>query len=304
MSWSFSRKTRLQKPAAQLMQEASLVLAMGGGYQAYFKQDRDGAVRDLAELDVMAQVARFCRERQAFCHHSLAVPQIALLYSTVGHYAESPRLFHWSGSPGVAVLRKALTGILENQYGVQILSEHHLHGQMSQWPVIVVPGWKHLAPDFCAELVAYAEQGGRLLLIDPVPDQLFQSSRSPHGSSDGILTIDAVDENFPTILQQALPEPIVTVTGSKDIDVSPRRLDDRLTIHLVNTSGPHAKPPIGGIPQIEPIGPLNIEIRLARKPKAVTLQPGAHDLSFTWNDGLATLTLPRLDVYSILVVSP
>jgi hypothetical protein len=65
MSWSFSRKTRKQKPAVQLMQEAAVVLAMGGGYQAYFKQDRDGAVRDLAEMDVMAQVAQFCRERQA-----------------------------------------------------------------------------------------------------------------------------------------------------------------------------------------------------------------------------------------------
>ncbi|HYW78209.1 MAG TPA: hypothetical protein VE890_01485, partial [Thermoguttaceae bacterium] len=86
MSWSFSRKTRKQKPAVQLMQEAAVVLALGGGYQAYFKQDRDGAIRDPAEMDVMAQVARFCRDRQAFCHRSIAVPQIALLYSTAGHY--------------------------------------------------------------------------------------------------------------------------------------------------------------------------------------------------------------------------
>ncbi len=107
MSWSFSRKTRKQKPAIQLMQEAAVVLALGGGYQAYFKQDRDGAVRDLAEMDVMAEVARFCRARQAYCHHSVAVPQVALLYSTAGHYHGSSRLFHWTGSPGVTVLRGA-----------------------------------------------------------------------------------------------------------------------------------------------------------------------------------------------------
>ena len=59
-------------------QEAAVVLAMGGGYQAYFKQDRDGAVRDLADMDVMAEVAQFCRQRQAYCHRSVAVPQIAL----------------------------------------------------------------------------------------------------------------------------------------------------------------------------------------------------------------------------------
>ena len=77
-------------------------------------------IRDPAEMDVMAEVAQFCRDRQAFCHRSVAVPQIALLYSTAGHYRTSPRLFHWSGSPGVTVLRQALTEILRNQYSVQI----------------------------------------------------------------------------------------------------------------------------------------------------------------------------------------
>ena len=105
------------------------MLALGGGYQAYFKQDRDGAVRDPAEMDVMAEVARFCRERQAFCHHSVAVPQIALLYSTAGHYRGSPRLFHWSGSNGVTVLRQALTAILQQPVRVQIVSEHQLRGK-------------------------------------------------------------------------------------------------------------------------------------------------------------------------------
>ena len=165
MSWSFSRKTRKQKPAVQLMQEAAVVLALGGGYQAYFKQDRDGAVRDPAEMDVMAEVARFCRARQKYCHRSVAVPQIALLYSTAGHYRESAPLFHWSGSNGGRVLRKALTQMLENQYGVQILSEHHLKGKMSQWPVIVVPGWQYIEPDFRDELASYAKNGGTLLLI-------------------------------------------------------------------------------------------------------------------------------------------
>ena len=51
----------------QLKQEAAAVLSLGGGYQAYFKQDRDGAVRDLAEMDVMAEVAAFCRARQEYC---------------------------------------------------------------------------------------------------------------------------------------------------------------------------------------------------------------------------------------------
>jgi hypothetical protein len=303
MSWSFSRKTHKQKPAVQLMQEAAVVLALGGGYQAYFKQDRDGAVRDLAEMDVMAQVAKFCRERQAYCHRSVAVPQIVLLYSTAGHYRESPRLFHWAGSSGVAVLRKALTQILQNQNGVQIVSEHHLKGKMSQWPVIIVPGWKHLEPSFRDELAAYAKTGGRLLLIGPGPAELFKTELGTKADSS-IVAIESVDGTFPGVLRQVFPAPIVEVRGAKHIDVSPRMLNDRLSIHLVNTSGPHANAPDGGITTIEPVGPLTVSIRLRQDPKSITMQPEGKPLDIVWKDGQATVTVPQLDLYSILTVGP
>jgi hypothetical protein len=301
MSWSFSRKTRKQKPAVQLMQEAAVVLALGGGYQAYFKQDRDGAVRDPAEMDVMAQVARFCRDRQANCHRSVAVPQIALLYSTAGHYRESPRLFHWAGSNGVAVLRQALTQMLQNQYGVQILSEHHLQDKMQQWPLIVVPGWTHLEPDFRDQLAAYARSGGRLLLIGPGPSELFQAELDTK-PNNSIVAIERVDHAFADVLKRLFPAPLVEVTGAKDVDVSPRMLNGRLSIHLVNTSGPHADAPDGGITTIEPIGPLTVSIRLKDVPRSITLQPEGSRLDVNWSEGRATVTVPQVDLYSILTV--
>lgn len=303
MSWSFSRKTGKQKPAVQLMQEAAQVLAMGGGYQAYFKQDRDGAVRTPTEMDVMAEVARFCRERQAFCHRSVAVPQIALLYSTAGQYRESPRLFHWSGSNGVRVLREALTQILQHQYGVQILSEHQLRGHLSAWPVVVVPAWTFLESNFRDELAAYAKSGGRLVLIGPGPAALFE--RELGTSSDGSMVwVDGVDDTFSTVLASVFPEPIVKVTGTKDVDVSPRTLNGRLSIHLVNTSGPHADAPDGGIKAVTPVGPLTVSIRLGQPPKSITLQPEGELLEVTWSKGRAAVTVPQLGLYSILVVHP
>jgi hypothetical protein len=303
MSWSFSRETRRQKPAVQLMQEAAVVLAMGGGYQAYFKQDRDGAVRDLAEMDVMAEVAQFCRDRQAYCHRSVAVPQVALLYSTAGHYRKSPRLFHWVESHGVAVLRRALTQILQNQYGVQVLSEHHLRGQMSKWPVIVVPGWEYLEPEFRAELSAYAKTGGSLLLIGPGPAKLFGDELGTKADYS-IVAVESVDGEFPSILKEMFPAPIVEVRGARDVDVSPRTLNGRLSIHLVNTSGPHASAPAGGITTIEPVGPLTVSIRLDQAPESITVQPEGQPLRITWADGQATVAVPRLDLYSILIVDP
>lgn len=305
MSWSFSRKTRRQKPAAQLMQEAAVVLALGGGYQAYFKQDRDGAIRDPKEMDVMAEVARFCRARQAHCHRSVAVPQIALLYSTAGHYRASPRLFHWAGSAGVTVLRAALTEMLRQQYGVQILSEHQLAGNTARWPAIVVPGWAHLEPAFRSELATYAKEGGRLLLIGPGPAKLFaRELEAREEDRPAIVAVDAVDTSFPGVLRRLLPDPVVRVSGSRDVDVSPRTLGGRLSIHLVNTSGPHRSPPPGGIERIEPAGPLTVAIRLADRPRAITLQPEGRSLEVRWASGRATVTVPALAIHAILVVEP
>jgi hypothetical protein len=304
MSWSFTLKPRQQKPAIQLMQEAAVVLSLGGGYQAYFTQNRDGSVRT-DELDVMAQVAQFCRKHQAFCHHSVAVPQVALLYSTAGHQHSCKTLFHPSGSDGIDVLRQALRTMLDDQAAVQIVSEHHLTGAMAQWPLIVVPGWSYLEPAFRDELAAYAQKGGHLLLIGPGPAKLFEAELAAAKSSETapIVSVAAADATLLPALHRLMPERLVEVAGSEHVDVSPRRLHDRLAVHLVNTAGPHAEvPKEGGITAIPPVGPLTVSIRLPQQPKSVTLQPDGKPLEVTWKDGRAVVTVPQLELYSILVV--
>ncbi|NQV33740.1 MAG: hypothetical protein HQ515_13690, partial [Phycisphaeraceae bacterium] len=212
-------------------------------------------------------------------------------------------LFHWNGSHGVKVLRKALTEILQNQYGVQILSEHQLSGHTAQWPVIVVPGWAHLEPEFRGELVLYAKSGGRLVLIGSGPRKLFETELGST-SNLSIVQVNEVDQAFSSVLKQVLPNPVVKVVGAKDLDVSPRMLNGNLTIHLVNTSGPHANAPDGGITEVKPLGPLTVSISLAKAPKAILMQPQGTSLDVTWSNGRAQVTLPQLDLYSILVVKP
>ncbi len=175
MAWSFANVKsgpRQQKSALQLQREAALVLAQGGGFQAYFTQRRDGSV-DLSKMDAMAEVARFCRERQEICHRAVIVPQVALLYSRASHARQSPQLFT-PNSPTVRSLRGVLQGLVESQQAVQIVSEHHLRGRMSEWPVIVLPECDYLDAEFHDELVAWVKRGGRLLLIGPKTAGLFQ----------------------------------------------------------------------------------------------------------------------------------
>jgi hypothetical protein len=174
MAWSFSRREdkngNREKTAVQLQREAAVVLALGGGFQAYFKQKRDGSVLD-ERVPVMAEVAKFCRARQKICHHAEQVPQVAVLFSTPAHY----RLINGLFSRDQGRLRGTLEALVESQYSVELLGEHHLKGRLKHYPLVVIPEWEYLEVDFRADLLKYAKNGGNLLLVGPGSAALFES---------------------------------------------------------------------------------------------------------------------------------
>lgn len=79
----------------------------------------------------MSELAKFCRARQKFCHHAEPVPQIALVYSGQALYRGSTKLF---GSWGdlVILVKGVLQSLLDSQFSVEILMEHHLVGRMQK----------------------------------------------------------------------------------------------------------------------------------------------------------------------------
>ncbi|MBC8128661.1 MAG: hypothetical protein H8M99_16100 [Gloeobacteraceae cyanobacterium ES-bin-144] len=186
MAWSFSTTPgRDQKSAVQLQREAAVVVALGGGFQAYFKQKRDGSIFD-EQLPVMTEVAKFCRARQQICHRSVAVPQVALLFSAAAHYRKIDSLFGRDN----AAISGALNALLEGQQSVEVLGEHHLRERMEEYPLIVVPEWEYLESSFKSELVSYVKNGGNLLLIGPRTAALFQEEL-------GIVLQDKPEPNRP-----------------------------------------------------------------------------------------------------------
>lgn len=166
MSWSFWYQFNPtmggdQKTALHLMQEAAEIIAVGGGFQAYYRQRRDAAL-PLAELPVMRQLSQFVRARQPFCQGATAIPQVAVLYSRTTFEKFTKPLFQRSVTNRIQGL---LTALLDAQMPVEVMAEHHLTGRMAQYPLIVVSQQDSLAPAFRQELLNYARQGGNLLLI-------------------------------------------------------------------------------------------------------------------------------------------
>jgi hypothetical protein len=370
MAWSFTIRPRpggpTQKTAVQLEREAAVVLALGGGFQAYHKQKRDGSIFP-EQMPVMGEVARFCRERQSICHHAVQVPQVALLYSTAAHYREVNGLF----SRDLSRFNGTLQALVESQQSVELLGEHHLTGRMNEYPLIVVPEAEYLDPSFKQELLRYVEAGGNLLLVGPRAAALFErelgvtlqglpsaaqrylavkdslvpvkgqaqavtlggkamaygrlhasnelsspclpaASITARGQgkiaatyfdfSQGYLTSrnSAARDFLNDLSRQLFPKPMVEVTGSHDVDVMVNRIGGKLAINLVNTAGPHQTEPI--LESIPPVGPLSVTIRQPAKPAKVTLQPGGSELAFNYADGAFQVTLPQVEIHSVIVV--
>jgi hypothetical protein len=175
MAWGFQRGSRgvgfSHKSSAQLQQEASVVLAQGGGFQIYYQPTRAGKIDD-RYISVMAKVVRFCRDRQAFSHKTEAVPQIGVLFSKHSLYTTRDKLFGgWGG--GVDPARGLIDALLECHYSVDVIPEWRLEEVASRFPAIAVPDWPDIGLHFKPALTRYVRSGGSLLLVGAENATLF-----------------------------------------------------------------------------------------------------------------------------------
>lgn len=173
MAWGFDKGGEQGwswKTAIHLMQEASVVLMQGGGFQIYYQPTRAGYVPQPI-IDITGQVADFCRARQAVSHKSTSVPQAALLLSYESFKERSNRVFSGGDYDG---LKGALFALTEMQYSVDVLAEHQLLPRLSEYPLVALPDTFKLTDEFKNALLDYVRNGGSLLLMSSESAQLFQ----------------------------------------------------------------------------------------------------------------------------------
>ena len=181
-SWNGEKMPMSNKSVVQLEQEAAEIMAMGGGVQFYFQQNRDLSLKPWL-AGTLSEIGAFCRARQAFCHKAKAIPQVALLFPTLSYRQNSNSIF--PGAP--EKLQATLYALLDNQFPVEILMEHHLKGRASQYPLIVIPECKSIDNDLLSELKTYIQEGGNLLVIGTETAQVFKDEL-------GIESISPVEE--------------------------------------------------------------------------------------------------------------
>lgn len=165
MAWGFapmdySAGIHSPKSLVQIEQEAAETMAMGGGFQVYFLQNRDASFQNTIDIKAMANLAAFCRERQPYCQYSKIIPQIGMWYSVEGWKKDNKGVYGWSSNmEGINSL------LLDGQHSVEILMDHHMRDKMEQYPVIIIPEWDYFDQKLKDRLLKYVEDGGNLLVI-------------------------------------------------------------------------------------------------------------------------------------------
>lgn len=181
MSWNFrisvgARKGYASKHPVQIMQEAASVISVGGAYQNYVVQNRDGSPNEM-ELKKLDPVSRFIRSRRDFCFHGRQVHQAALLLSTYDRNREAHNLYSRSGFERTMGATALLCDIGES---LEIICEHTLEENINEYKIIVVPELKFgLAEKTVQMLLDYAKNGGNLVLIGKTTCALFARGGAP-----------------------------------------------------------------------------------------------------------------------------
>ncbi len=158
MSWSFSDKGT--KPQELLLLEAAEVISMGGGYQSYWFQHRNGGI-DLKNVSLMNELSDFCRSREPYCFGSEIIPQVGVYISRETWAANTNTVYNGGGNDNIQGIVSLL---LDAGIPVSIILPHQVE-QLNSYPMVVIPEASVLSPGIKSEFINYAGSGGKLLII-------------------------------------------------------------------------------------------------------------------------------------------
>ncbi|MCQ2181288.1 MAG: hypothetical protein MJY50_04435 [Bacteroidales bacterium] len=334
MAWGFRsvQKRHVYKTAPQIIQEASAVIALGGGFQVYICQFPDGSPR-MDRIRALYPLSEFMHERREWCFQGHMEPQVAVLLSTYDRYREADELFSRNGCDKAMSMVNLLC---DAGHSVSVVSEHDLaDGGVGSYPVIVVPElYEGLEQSTLDMLEGYVRDGGSLILNGPNTSSLFAGKGFPEGETvdvfgeDGpvlsvrefgcgkvaVISTDVAGlyyqytlSNISDLMDSVLVrmyEPRIRIEGCKGLlEIVDLWKDDRMLVQLVNANGLHHSSNSLIEKSIAPVADISLKIRTDKRPSVVRLQPAGTDLDFSWDDGYAYVNVPRLDYHSVIVIN-
>ena len=373
MAWNFrsqngSKPSGVPKHPVQIMQEAATVLAVGGGFQNYITQYKDGSPR-MEQIRRMKPVADFIRAREPYCFRGKAEHEAVILLSQYDRAKEAGNLYARSGYERTVGLTALFCDAAQS---VEIAGEFTLKDHCDQYKLIAIPELAYgLEEDMIRQLLTYAENGGSLLLTGKNTARIFQNYlpytvdtddrsnqwrwvsldheevgmlKDAHGITaenaqtvvwygdqekettvpggvilpwgKGKIAVLAADigyqygdcvqfihRNIVKAFCNALYTPLAKVEKAVgNVEMVILNKDGKQCIQLINGNGNHASTAAATEDFLPPVLDIALTIRCDKKPEALVLQPAGKTLDFTWEDGIASVTVDRVDIHEIVEV--
>ena len=168
MAWGFNRNftgntVKSIKSPETLCREAASVISLGGGFQIYNNQNRDGSV-NLWEVRELKPVAEFMREREPFLKGSRPFSNIGILYSDYDRKNKIEELFPYGWNEQV---KGAVRIVLDSAHSCGILMDYMLEPEYKSFAekdIIIVPELKYINGEIKDKLLKFAENGGNLII--------------------------------------------------------------------------------------------------------------------------------------------
>ncbi len=333
MAWGFRsiEKKHIYKTLPQMIQEASAVISLGGGFQVYICQMIDGSPR-MERIRDLYPLSEFMQERKEWCFKGHVEPQVAVLLSTFDRYREASELFSRNGGERAMGMVNLLC---DAGHSVSIVSEHDLvDGKIYSYPVIVVPELYEGLEEGTLDLMReYVRNGGSLILNGPNTCRIFTSKGFPEAD-----TVELLDENSPeitvrqfgrgkvaavstdvamaylgrmqsriaelfdTVLVQ-MYEPRIHIENSRGmLEIVDLWKEGRMLPQLVNTNGLHHSSNSLTEKSIAPVVDIVLKVKPAGKPSEIRLQPEGVSLDFRWDGEYAYVKIPRVDYHAVIEV--
>jgi hypothetical protein len=105
------------------------------------------------------------------------------------------------------------------------------------------------------------------------------------------------------ITRQLFSDPAVRVNGPACVDVALRRTaQGKLSLHLLNLAETQRADRFISTDFVPTIGPIEVQLHVAEKPKRVRWVPDGGRLKWAWENGTLTVTVPRLHVHGVIVI--
>ena len=106
------------------------------------------------------------------------------------------------------------------------------------------------------------------------------------------------------LLDLMMPEPPVRVEAPAWLEVVLRRQPGRLLVHLLNQHGDHAVDTnFRVVEEVLPVRDVRVQVRMAVRPAAVTLEPGGVAPEWSYADGVVTVHVPEVQLHQIVALA-